>query len=89
VGAGDASGGAGATATASTESKEVKSEMPGVILRMMVNQGDTVAEGTTLLVLEAMKMEVSITSPFAGTVTSVDVSQGDHVANGQLLARIG
>lgn len=69
--------------------REIRAEMPGVVLRLLANPGDEVSEGTTILVLEAMKMEVSITSPHAGRVASVDVKVGDHVTNNQVLATIG
>ncbi len=57
----------------------VKAPMPGNILKVNVTQGQTVAEGQVLVVLEAMKMENEIMAPKAGTVTQVLVSKGSTV----------
>ena len=69
--------------------RDVRAEMPGRVIRLVANPGSPVAEGDVLLVLEAMKMEMQITSPFAGTVQSIPVAQGDQVAAGDVLAVIG
>ena len=59
--------------------EQVKSPMPGNILSVNVNVGDTVAEGQVLMILEAMKMENEIMAPKAGKVTSVNVQKGATV----------
>ena len=69
--------------------EKVSSQMPGTILAVNVNVGDTVAEGQVLMVLEAMKMENEIMAPKAGTVTSVAVQKGATVESGTLLCVIG
>ena len=56
--------------------------MPGIVLRVNVTVGDTVAAKDELLVLEAMKMEHRITAPVAGTVSAIHVAAGDNVAAG-------
>lgn len=66
----------------------VKSPMPGDILDVKVNAGDTVSEGQVLMVLEAMKMENDIVAPKAGKVASVNVKKGDKVNRDDLLASI-
>ena len=71
------------------EGTEVKAPMPGAVLRITKNVGDTVEENEEILVIEAMKMETPIKSPVAGTVTSILVSQGDKIATAQVLATVG
>jgi pyruvate carboxylase subunit B len=68
--------------------EEVKSQMPGAVVKVLVAAGSAVKAGDTLLVMEAMKMEVEVKSPVDGTVTGVSVSAGDQVASGQSLATI-
>ena len=70
-----ASGGAG----------DVISPMPGTVLRLNVNNGDTVASGDVILILEAMKMENEIVAPCAGKVT-LKVTAGETVDTDALLA---
>ena len=84
-----AEGTAAGPATADGGGRDVRAEMPGRVIRLVANPGSAVAEGDVLLVLEAMKMEMQITSPFAGTVQSIPVAQGDQVAAGDVLAVIG
>ena len=59
--------------------------MPGTVLMVNVADGDEVAEGDVLLVLESMKMELSIAAPRDGTV-EVHVAAGEKVALKQTLA---
>ncbi len=59
--------------------------MPGTVIRVEVESGDEVQPRRPLVVLEAMKMEIPVSSPFGGTVTAVHVSAGDRVAGGTLL----
>ena len=77
-----------ATSTSASSKTEVKAQMPGVVLKIVSKPGDSVASGDTLLILEAMKMEVAVSAPCSGTINSIDVAQGDQVANGQQLASI-
>lgn len=60
----------------------VKSPLPGVILDVKVNVGDTVKRGQTVLILEAMKMENNINADKDGKVTAINVKQGDSVLEG-------
>ncbi len=71
------------------DGEEVKAGLPGNVLRLEVSEGDEVAEGDVLLVMEAMKMETEVKAPKAGTVQSVLVAQGDKVVTGQALVTIG
>ncbi|MCA9238809.1 MAG: hypothetical protein KDA37_01355, partial [Planctomycetales bacterium] len=83
----DQAAASGAAAPAG-ETTPVYAKMPGVVLKTLVSPGDTVTSGQTLLVLEAMKMEVGVAAPCDGCVAEVSVSAGEQVANGQQLASI-
>ncbi len=67
----------------------ITSPIPGMIVKVLVAEGDEVEEDQPLAILEAMKMENEIRSPRKGTVKKVDVSPGDQVAQGVLLMVIG
>jgi len=60
--------------------------MPGTVVRVAVAVGDTVAAGTPVVVLEAMKMEHAVHAPHAGTVTELDAVVGAQVDTGAVLA---
>ena len=64
---------------------QVKAPMPGLVLSVLINEGDTVKKGDNLLVLEAMKMENMIKSPTDGIVKKVEIKQSDKVEKNQLL----
>ncbi len=66
----------------------VNAPMPGTILDVKANVGDTVAEGQVLMVLEALKMENDIVAPKAGKVAAINVKKGDTVNSNDLLASI-
>jgi acetyl-CoA/propionyl-CoA carboxylase, biotin carboxylase, biotin carboxyl carrier protein len=66
----------------------LEAPMPGVVLLVGVANGDTVAAGDVLLVLESMKMELSITAPHDGTVEGLDLAPGDRVARNQPLVAV-
>ncbi|MEK6235555.1 MAG: hypothetical protein N2C14_12675 [Planctomycetales bacterium] len=71
-----------------TEEIDVNACMPGVVLKIPAAVGERVNQGDTVIVLEAMKMEVNATATVTGTVARIDVKTGDHVANGQRLATL-
>jgi acetyl-CoA/propionyl-CoA carboxylase biotin carboxyl carrier protein len=62
--------------------------MPGTVLLVHVADGDVVAAGDVLLVLESMKMELPITAPTDGTVTGLALAPGDRVALKQPLLAV-
>jgi 3-methylcrotonyl-CoA carboxylase alpha subunit len=63
-------------------------EMPGQVLELLVSPGDSVAAGQTLVLLEAMKMELRITAPAAGQIRQVYCTQGQIVERGQRLVEL-
>ena len=67
----------------------IKAPLPGTIIELKVNVGDTVKQGDCVLVLEAMKMQNNIESEYEGTVTSITVKQGETVMEGAVLLTIG
>ena len=66
----------------------LKAHMPGRITKIFVKNGDIVKPKQQLLILEAMKMENVINSPYAGTITAINVKVGDQVKEGQNLIKI-
>ena len=68
---------------------KVSTPLPGTILDVFVNVGDSVKAGQTVVLLEAMKMENNIEADTAGTVKEVKVRKGDSVLEGDVLVVIG
>ena len=81
-------GGASALAAASGTAKQIKAELPGLVLRIEKKPGEKVAKGDTVIVLESMKMEIPVKAGFDGTVTAIPVSQGAQIQSGDVLAEI-
>ncbi|WP_293824730.1 acetyl/propionyl/methylcrotonyl-CoA carboxylase subunit alpha [uncultured Brevundimonas sp.] len=67
----------------------ILSPMPGKVISIDVEEGQSVTRGQKLLTLEAMKMEHGLTAPFDGVVATLTVATGDQVSEGVLLIRIG
>lgn len=67
---------------------ELTAPMPGQVRTVNVSEGEAVTKGQTLLLLEAMKMEIRIQSPNAGTVSRLFVKQGQTVEREQMLIEI-
>jgi biotin carboxyl carrier protein len=76
------------SSTSLVESETINAPMPGSILDVKVSVGDTVIEGETLLILEAMKMENEIMSPRDGKIIEVSASKGQSVETGDSLIAI-
>lgn len=67
---------------------QVKSVMPGIVVDLLVAEGDTVTKGQPLLILEAMKMQNEIPAPVDGTVEALHVAQRQTVGTGALLVTL-
>ncbi len=85
----ESTGSPGGGASAATgEGEIVSAELAGQVLRVVASEGDSVEEGDVLLVLEALKMEIEVKSPCAGTVAAVIVAGDQQVAVGDALVEI-
>jgi len=65
--------------------QQIKAPMPGLVLNVLVAEGDEVKKGDNLLVLEAMKMENMIKSPTNGMIKTIAIKQGDKVEKNEIL----
>jgi biotin carboxyl carrier protein len=70
---------------ASAKVNQVKAPMPGMVLNILVHEGNEVKKGDVLLVLEAMKMENMLKSPTDGVIKKIAVQKGNAVEKNQLL----
>ena len=69
------------------EIKELKSPMPGLVIKIDIKPGDSVAKGDPLMILEAMKMENQIKSKGDGVIAEILVNEGQAVEKNELLIR--
>ena len=67
---------------------DVRAPMPGLVKQVRVAAGETVSKGDALAVLEAMKMEHTLTAPRDGVVAAVNAGEGDQVQDGDLLVSL-
>lgn len=77
-----------ASAGAADAAGAVLAIMPGLIIKLLKNEGDRVEVGETILILEAMKMQNEIQAKVAGTVRQMNVKQGENVEMRQVLCII-
>lgn len=68
--------------------KSIKSDMAGTILEVKVAKGTGIKKGQEVLIMESMKMEVPVTSPFDGVVSQVLKQVGDFVNDGETLLEL-
>jgi biotin carboxyl carrier protein len=82
--------GAAAAATAGTgpSARELRAEMPGMVVEVKCKVGDTLTKGQAIVVLEAMKMQNELVAPDDGVVEEVMVEAGQSVESGALLLRL-
>lgn len=66
----------------------IPAPMTGVIKEVIVSDGDTVEAGERIILMEAMKMDIEVNAPRAGTVSAVHVASNDNVREGQILMEV-
>ncbi len=66
----------------------IESDTTAVVWKVLVQPGDTVEDGDTVVILESMKMEIPIEAEESGTVAAVHVQPGDSVADGDALVTL-
>ncbi len=72
----------------STEAGAVLAPLPGLILKILVKEGDRVTEGQPVATMEAMKMENEMEAPVSGTIAAISVTVGENVLENALIMRI-
>lgn len=78
-----------ASATEGTDSEKVPTApMPGIIQSIHVNAGDSLKKGDTILVMEAMKMQISIDTPYDAVIDKIHVNPGQQVPEGMELVEL-
>jgi glutaconyl-CoA/methylmalonyl-CoA decarboxylase subunit gamma len=80
--------GGGSKTMASGSANDVLSPIPGLIMEIMVKEGDKVSTGDLVIKMEAMKMENEIKSTRDGTVKKIHINKGDSVLEGQPLITV-
>jgi len=80
--------GSGTSAVEAAGAADIKTAMPGKVVRVIASVGDAVEKGDGVIVVEAMKMQNEIKAPKNGTVVSIRVAEGDTVDPGQILLSI-
>ncbi len=68
--------------------KEIGASIPGTVVKVLVNEGEAVSEGQSIMVVEAMKMETNISAPAAGTIDVIYVKEKQQVKAGELLIKL-
>jgi len=79
----------GMDAAAVPRSGDLKAPMPGLVVEVPVKEGQEVAKGDTLVILEAMKMENALKAPAQGVVRKIAVKKGQAVEKNEILIHIG
>ncbi len=77
------------TKVSAKSGEKVLSQMSGSIFKIVLNEGDVVKKGDTIIILEAMKMELDVVASIDGVIKAVEVEVGDNVNEGDILAVIG
>jgi acetyl-CoA carboxylase biotin carboxyl carrier protein len=67
---------------------EVKTEVAGIVWKIVAGLGDAVSEDDTIIILESMEMEIPVSAPATGTVLEIPVAESETVAKGAVVARM-
>ncbi|WZL72857.1 pyruvate carboxylase [Clostridiaceae bacterium 35-E11] len=67
---------------------EIGANIPGTVVKILVQEGDKVKEGQSLAIIEAMKMETNVTASISGQVKSIVIKEGQQVKSGELLMKL-
>jgi acetyl-CoA carboxylase biotin carboxyl carrier protein len=67
----------------------VEAQVTGTVWKIETREGQTLAEGDVIMILESMKMEIPVEAPCAGTLTEIRVEEGESIEEGAVLAVIG
>ncbi len=78
----------GIDAIAGKKVNDIKAPMPGMVLHVMVENGQTIKKGDAIVVLEAMKMENILKSPADGIIRKIHVTMGDKVEKNQIMVNL-
>ena len=73
---------------AGADSGELRAPMPGTVVEVLAAQGETVAKGQRIVVMEAMKTQQVLAAPFDGLLAVLDAEAGRQVDEGRLLAKV-
>jgi biotin carboxyl carrier protein len=64
--------------------KEIRAEVTGTVISVLVKIGDVVTDGQELALIEAMKMEIPVTAPLSGTITEVRIAENGSISENDL-----
>ncbi len=67
----------------------VEAQVTGTVWKIETREGQALAEGDVIMILESMKMEIPVEAPCAGTLTEIRVEEGESIEEGAVLAVIG
>ena len=65
---------------------EIGANIPGILVKVLVKEGEVIAENQPIAVLEAMKMEIPVVAPEDGQVLSINAAEGDSIETGDTVA---
>ncbi len=79
----------GIDVVAGLKAKDIKAPMPGLVLNVLVENGQSIIKGDAILILEAMKMENVLKAPSDGIIRKIRITKGDKVEKNQIMIDLG